>query len=230
LIQKATLLIIILTVTSSVVSAIDFQFDSPTSINLAENFSISISADAAGDIYDVKIFVRNSNLNIISEIYKDEWKNPYYYLKESFPAQTSYYIRLTESADSYEICARLRKTNKTNYYEECNPLSVSVSNNTIDDSQTINSSQFSNNTQSTTQDDNAEDLQPNTNENIEENKTIQDSRVQDTNISTNKIVLNSPSKSKENFSTNEENTRLWILYAFTAFCIVIIILLALRKL
>ena len=232
-IQKAKSHIIRLTAISLVlfliplVSAIDFQLASPESFSLNESFDVSISASTS-EIYDVKIFVHDESSKTLSEIYNDKWKNPYYYIKESFPSKTTYSIRVIETSNSYEICARLRKTGKSNYDQVCNPISISDDKEIQDDSQE-NSQNESSDVQIEEPKNTSEESPP------EETSSTQDENplIETENTSSKRIVLNSPKEAKtsENtFVTKQEKLRLYAVYAFTFFCIIIIILLSLRKL
>ena len=103
--------------------ALEFQLTSPESVNAKESFTVSIEASTS-EKYDVKITVQDSNKKIISEIYNDGWKNPYYYLKSIFSDQKEFKIRVTGNPGKYDICARLRKTGKTSFTEQCKEINV----------------------------------------------------------------------------------------------------------
>src|SRR3989338_560791 len=74
-------------------SALDFQFISQAEANAKESFQASINAETS-DIYDVKIFVEDSNKKIVSEIYSDIWKSGFYYLKSVFPEKKEFKVRI----------------------------------------------------------------------------------------------------------------------------------------
>ena len=112
------------------VFALDFELNSPERVDVNESFSVTINAQTS-EIYDVKVFVEDSDEKLISEIYNDGWKNPRYYILSAFPEQSKFDIRIL-SAEDYSICARLRKTEKTNFDEQCNNITVnSVVNNEV---------------------------------------------------------------------------------------------------
>jgi len=213
------------------ISALDFQITSPDYFEIDENLSVSISAETS-EIYDVKIFVQNQESKTISEIYNDGWKTPYYYIKESFPNRKEYSIRIIKEADNYELCTRLRKTGKATYTQECKFLSSSEQE--VQDSQPQESNDSEQNNTSKIESTTIEPIEPTK---LEKN----DSETTENNISSDppinqeienkKITLNSPQNNEQEvLVTKQEKTRLWAIYAFTIFCIIIIILLALRKL
>nr|AQS33457.1 hypothetical protein [uncultured archaeon] len=207
----------------SLTSALEISINSPLEVDLNEEFTVSINADSS-ETHDVKIFIHSSDdekieqNEYISEIYSDGWKNPYYYLKESFPEKKEYKIKAT-SSPAKEICARLRKTGTSSFSTQCQSIKVLKSE-----------------TEEETED--AEE----DNEEIKENASIgniqddlpQQQIAQPSQLSLNseKLFLNSPSeeKAQKTFITKQEKTRLGIIYSFTAFTLVVIILLALKKL
>ena len=218
---------------SPFVSALDFQFNSLDSIKLDENLSLSISASVT-EVYDVKIFARSSNGSTLSEIYDGGWRNPYRYIKESFPSQNEYSIKVIKTSDSYELCVRLRKTGKSNYDENCKFI-------------TLDEPGSSSPPQSEQSQDDKDENESAQNEIIVKNSTASTSTPTNTPSNTDdppdntikndstkgRIVLNpktSSIKEESSFITKEEKTRLWIVYAFTTFTIIIVILLALRRL
>jgi len=219
---------------ASLVFAIEFSFSSPSSIAFNTSFSTSLSAETS-DVYDVKIFVEESNTTTISEIYDGaSWKNPFYYLKEKFPSQKEYLIRVVKNSQNpMQICARLRKTNSSSFSEKCNPIALIQGN-----------SDGNNNQNSSSQNSSSANQQSQTNITTS-NSTAQSSTPQSSDSGTNlqdnsskkRIVLNAPKETEQQsknsgdiFSTKEERTRLWLVYGFSFFCVFVIILLALRKL
>ena len=220
------MLITILTVTSS---ALEITFTSPDSVHLNQEFEVSINADST-ETHDVKIFVHNSEdqsiarSEYISEIFDDDWKDPWYYLKESFPDKKEYKIRVIESPDNGKICVRLRKTSTQTTSIECKPIEVKES------SQSENTKQENNPDQYQTP-DSEKSSEPSTPKENLENPQVQNP----TTLSTlnNKILLNSQpgqSQEKEQTYTKQYNKRQVIIYSFLFFLVLIIILLALRKL
>ena len=218
------------------VSALEFKLNSPENIDVNESFSVTIEAQTS-DIYDVKIFAADSDEKIISEIYNDGWKNPRYYLKSAFPGQSEFKIHILREGD-YLICARLRKTEKTNFDEQCNNITVNFA-----DSANVEIKNNEKNAKIEKDDEETNVEKSNDADKIEnvKNKTVEKSNYSYQELTTEKIesyddekiVLN-PAKleEKENsvFITKYEKQRLLILYGFSALCIVIIILLALKKL
>lgn len=216
MIKKTILFIIILTAISQV-TALEITFDSSNEININEEFTISINADSS-ETHDVKIFVHNSEdeeikaEEYISEIYKDDWKNPWYYLSESYPEQTQYQIRVIESPGEREICVRLRKSDSKTFNTECKPLIVLEKEAKDEEPETPN-----------------EEKEETIEEHTEEIEQEQVNHLSTPNQDNEKILL-TPQPKPELQITKSGKTRLYILYAFTFFCVAMIILLALRKL
>lgn len=88
---------------------------------VGENMSVNITANDSAT-YDVKIFIHDANKTLLSEVYAGKWKNPFYYLKEAYPTQSSFIIRATRNSEDAALCVRLRKTGTMNYQENCTPL------------------------------------------------------------------------------------------------------------
>ena len=217
------------------VFALDFELNSPERVDVNESFSVTINAQTS-EIYDVKVFVEDSDEKLISEIYNDGWKNPRYYILSAFPEQSKFDIRIL-SAEDYSICARLRKTEKTNFDEQCNNITVnSVVNNEVKKNSDIEEKDDDENDQDEIEDvddndeiedinikDDAEEIINNSYENLTIDK-IQNEE---------KIMLNPEKLEKKEdsvFVTKYEKQKFFILYGFSAFCIIIIILLAFKKL
>lgn len=215
-------------------SAANLSLDSPAEVDLEEEFSVSISADSS-DVQDVKVFVHDSDdakidkSEYISEIYNDGWKDSYYYVKQAYPDTKDYKIRVLNSPGERQICVRLRKTGSSSFSTKCNPIVVI-------DSPDSNKDKKSDKNSNEDQEEDEEDMGPAKREIVysvqpnitkpAENKTL--SYEPD-----NKIVLNSGAKiklSQKALTTPEGNKTNFLIYGFTGFCILIIVLLALRKL
>jgi hypothetical protein len=212
--------IILTAINFPLISAIELQLDSPEFVKLEEAFSTEISADTTED-HDVKIFIRNNEDNLISEIFSDGWKNPYYYLKEAFPEQSEFKIQALETG-KHEICLRLRQTGKTSFDEKCNEIEI------------LEKEEKQEELQST--EDISEKIEEPTKKQLESNENKLINQIENTSYTklTNpneKIILNSRLNNPDiKFTTKKGNLRSGILYTFTAFCVIIIILLALKKL
>jgi len=207
------------------VYALSFEFASPDSIKAYDNFSVSISASTSEN-YDVKIFVLNNVTNaIISEVYNDGWKNPYYYLKSAFPSQSSFLARATNTSSKAIICVRLRKTGGSSYTEDCKTIALS-------DSQTPEpvkkssppADDTANETAAPVSPEKTEDFIPSTKE-VSPPESNQAQAVASGEV----IRLNTES-SKDVFVTSGQKTRLYAAYSFTAFVIFLVIFLIFKKL
>jgi hypothetical protein len=219
-------------------SALNIQLNSPEEVTMDEEFSVTISADTT-EIHDVKVFVHNSEDDkidrneYISEIHDGEWKDSYLYIKGSFPEDNEYKIKILESPGEREICARLRKTGTSSFSTQCNKIKILSSK---------NSEEENNKDDEKKSEDDSED-KPEDKDTIEATKSKELSSVSEetSNIQQlpnkqEKIMLNSKSSTEEKFensrsiTTPEGNKRKFLIYGFTGFCVLIIILLAMRKL
>ncbi len=204
---------------SSFVSSAPFTFDSPDKVSQNSEFATDITANSS-ETYDVKITVTKES-KIISEIYYSGWKNPYYYLRSAYPSQTSFKVRVINSSGEAELCVRLRKSGKSSYSESCKSI-------------LIKKQGVEGKTEGKTQE---KIIETTNNEKIPDKSKSLSSPIisQVTPQKQEKIVLNqlSPS-SKSNpvqiFNTKEGNIRTYSLYFFLFLCIIIIILLSLKKL
>jgi hypothetical protein len=198
-------------------TAIEFTFTSPNSVNLDETFTTLIESSET-EIHDVKIFILDKDKKILSEIFSEDWKNPYYYLKSSYPNQTEYKIKSLE-AGTHQICARLRQTGKSSFSEMCNEIEIK----NVEDK--IEKESFQNETKNILFEKEVPPIVNNT-------KSIQPRQItQSINYPTNeKLILKPNIQISSEFTSKKQNLRNAILYSFTAFTVLIIILLALRKL
>ena len=205
-------------------SALDFSFNSPEKAESEEPFTASISASVSAQ-YDVKIFIQDENNLLVSQIFSNGWKNPFYFLKSAFPNQTEFQIKAINASGNYQICARLRESGKTSFTEKCSNIIITKSEKqeetpalipSLDAPEKNNSKKYlaDNNKQINYQDEKLNYIENNS----QKQKIILISNFKNE-------VQNLPA-----FTTKYEKTRNYILYSFTAFCIVIIILLALRQL
>src|SRR3989344_4181672 len=105
-------------------SAIEVNFDYKDGVEIDEEFELEITSDSSDKIYDVKIFVQDAEGKIISEIDNSGWKNPFYYIKSSYPEKSKYKIRIVEYLDDTEICLRLRESTKSNFDEKCQDIEI----------------------------------------------------------------------------------------------------------
>jgi hypothetical protein len=106
-------------------SALDFTIDVPERVEEGASFEVTINLDAS-DNYDVKIFAHQGDKNsYISQMNEGGmWRSPRTYMKESFPAQQTYEIKIIDFVGEAEICARLRKTGASSFSEVCEPIYV----------------------------------------------------------------------------------------------------------
>lgn len=231
---------------SSFSSAAEFSFVSPDSVNLNESFSVTINTQLT-ELQDVKIYVQDANSNILSQTYSDSgWRSSYYFVNASLPQTTSYSVKVIKTAPSYTICVRLRLTAKhSSFSESCVPISVSElppenpitppaenttpqdttnTQNTIINTQIPqNASQKSTLTQTGTQ---TKTNSPSSQQTSEKTQIQLSSSSQ-----SGTIFLGSKTQSVAEISySKDEFVRIYMALGFAAFCMILIILLALKKL
>lgn len=208
-------------------NSLKISIDSPDSVEVGEEFKVSFEADSS-ETFDVKVFIHNSedekidNSEYISEIENNGWQNPWYYIKEAFPDEKEFKIKVTNSPGERELCVRLRKTDSKEMSTECVPIEVKEGK--------FSTSSTKEKSSSKNKKENLQTLSsPQTTKNLEASSQQNSAQLQEEE----KILLNSPTKKTSNeniFLTSAEKKRLWIVYSFTILCVIIIILLALRKL
>lgn len=213
-------------------SAVEFTFDSPESVNLGEQFQVSLSSNSVGE-YDVKVFVHNSSgpkikqNEIISQIKNgDNWQDSWNYVKSAFPSQTIFNINIIGQPGDRNICVRLRKVNQSLFEELCKPISVDTNyeKDVNDGPEIIEKSEKNKIIE----------------EYVEDKGTITPSIISENVINTDynvkkpdeKIILNKKKTNQDEtlYITKQEKSRLYLVYGFSVFCLIIIILLAMRKL
>lgn len=200
------------------ISAINFSINSQNEITINETFSVSISSDSQ-DTCDVKITINDKSNKIISQIESNGWKNPFYYLKSAFPSQKTFNIKATEYAQNATLCARLRKSGASTYSEVCNHINI-ISQGIAEETEEQNQVTEENISRDDSPISQTGDFIP-----------FNNSSEQKSENTINEPIILSKSINKEDiFISKEEKKIIYICVSFTIFCIVIIILLALRKL
>lgn len=220
-------------------SAIDFTMISPDEVLEGGEFDVTINADTT-DTYDIKIFVTNEagkygRANIVSEIYFDgQWKDPWFYLPGVFPQHTSFQNRVLNFSGETEICGQLRLNGQSTYTRVCNPLTVngnsgsSNSNNENTNNQNSNEDEEGDEDNSSSLDVEGSSQSP---QSVDLNSLAVDAPAP---APSKKIVLNAPSKETKSKiqgeTTVESKVRTSVVYGFIGLCVILIILLALKKL
>ncbi len=226
-IQTLTAISLVIILSISFASALDFTLSSPDKVEMNKSFSVSLSASVS-DICDVKIFAQDNNTKTtISEIYNDGWKNPFYYIKSVFPSKSEFEIRVIADSSNAVLCARLRKTNSSTYSEKCK--SIVISENEKEDADTdeddkIQAENDSISSKNTSSKQTGEDFTA-----LPDNSPPQLSLPVPDNE---RITLNQAETIKKEyvFMTKSEKIKLFMLYGFTTLSVFIIILLALKRL
>lgn len=207
----------VISILASSISALEITFTYPAEVIINETFEVGVDADSS-EIYDIKIFVHKSEdakvtqKEYISEILGDTWQSSWFYIKEAFPEQKTFSLRVIDSPGSRELCVRFRKTNTQSTAKECGGIKVL----------------------------NKEEPQLEKSELTEENNSIiqQDPKPLPQNQEQ-QILLAQPSSNSEKIKlasntfeqkTKNKSSRNYIIYAFTAFLALLLILLALRRL
>lgn len=158
-------------------NALEFSFNSASSVKLNEEFKVKVFASTS-EVFDVKIYVKDSNDKVISEIYDQSWKSSFYFVKESFPSRTEYSVRVTKAYGSFDICVKLRKSGKTTTDEICSKIEVentlssdsSSAQNSNSNSNQNSNSNSKNNNQNTDEDDEDNENSKNNNNDNEDNE------------------------------------------------------------
>ena len=206
-------------------SALDFELNSPESAELNASFQVLITAETS-ETYDVKIFVQDNEEKIISQIFNEGWKNPFYYLKSIFPQQKEFKIQINKFSENAQICARLRKSGSSSFNEKCNEMKIIKNQQESEEKPEQVNENKSNKTKESKQENKSTDTLK---QNISQEQEIKNINYQTQDNE--KIILNSKSQdAKKIFTTKNEKIRIWVIYSFTALCIIIIILLALKRL
>lgn len=227
--------IILLTAISlSFVSAAEISFTSPEQAEINEEFIVSISADFS-DTSDVKAFVHTSedtkisSSEIISLIYNEgQWKNPWYYLNATFPEIKDYKVKATKSAGDRQICIRLRKLSSTSYKQECKPIKIIEAEFISDNSSDTKEQEPKIETKKTAEEKNITTIKEEETKSI--NTQVKNATIEQY-IPQEPIILNKPQEEKDSsFVTSLGKKEFYIFGSFIVLCIIIIILLALRKL
>ncbi|MFH1425716.1 MAG: hypothetical protein ABIG28_03270 [archaeon] len=213
------------------ISALEISLESPAEVEINEEFTVKIDSDSTG-ISDVKIFVHKSEDTeikadeYISEIYKDDWANPWYYIKRAFPDEKEYQIRVIESLGERTICARLRESETNSIYTECKPI-------TIVGEETDTNQEEDEDQHEEAEEKNNEEENPSSDSPKETTNQPTPQPLSSNNPTNEKIILNSnppTDNPKQTITTKQGKTRIALIYNFTGLCVVIIVLLALRKL
>ncbi len=201
------------------VKAIEFTIDSPQEIEINQEFLININTTETGT-YDVKAFVYSgSKTNYISQIYRDNaWKSPHYYLIGVYPSTKEFNLKIIENAENPELCVKLR-TNGGTPSELCQIISITENSNSIpkedDEPKKTKTKKIVNNSK---------------NETPEKTQIVELKNSPETPIKKEKIKLSYEKNGGGEEFTSSYKVRIGVIYAFVGLCILLVILMALRKL
>ncbi len=243
-----------------VINAVEITFNSPQEVKINQEFSVSIEVNSSKifDVkifVHNSTDERVGREDYISEIFNDnnEWQDSWNYIKSAYPNKKEYKIRVVESPGGREICVRVRESETASTYVKCSRISVQASENNNDNEENEEQNNFSGNDQNQDESENEteEGSQDNEEEsnNQEEVSNLENNRNNENNLTLEefssiakngeekdgKIILNAKKlnndKDEKDFITTKyENIRVGIVYTFFLFLIVLIILLALRRL
>lgn len=119
--EKLLLTLLMVISLSPIALSSDINMDFPDEVTINESFGVIIEIDSS-DNFDVKLFIQ-CNEKISSKIENEGWKNPNYYIKNSYPEKREYLI-LPESFGNCQICLRLRESGKNTFTEKCEDILV----------------------------------------------------------------------------------------------------------
>jgi hypothetical protein len=223
IVKTILLILILMAISLPFSSSLKINFDSPSSVNINEEFTVSIDADSS-DPHDVKVFVHKSSdksiqgSEYISEILDTDWSNPWFYIKEAFPDKTEFKIRVIESPGDRSICVRLRKTETETVSTECDSI-------TIEEAQDEQEHKKEEPEKVEKDEEKIEVDQLNSSSDDFPSQLSFPSSIENE-----KLLLNTNKNPDQEIITKTEKKRTGIIYAFTALMIIIIVLLALRRL
>lgn len=236
----------------SLSSAIDFTLESPAIADKEEEFEVKIISQEYLP-HDVKIFVYKDTKEFSEILVDKEWKSTRYYIISSFPEQKEYKL-ISHYAGKTKLCARLRETGKSSFLEVCKDIEIKE--NSSPNSNTIQQVQSNSEDEAEEQDieekDDDKDKDENEREDEDDNekeegklennlvnlnnsnsnikKISSTNNIMNDNYENKKIVLTKNKTAQVFYTTKDGKKPLLLIFSFTTFTIIIIILLALRKL
>lgn len=197
--------------------ALEFSFDSPEEVQVEEEFEMTIIFQS-NEVYDVKAFVQDDTKSY-SEIYDgSKWISSFNFLIEVFPSQKTFKLLAHIPAET-EICVKLR-----------DPVSKKIVGETCKNIKVVENSggQMSNQQNQSNQEP---QINNSTNNIVEETYVPANTQENFKPSSNDKIVLEyGDEKENKSFITKQEKVRLGVIYGFAGLCVLLIIILAFRKL
>jgi hypothetical protein len=203
-------------------SAVEFDFTHPDSVQIDDQFDVTINFDTQ-DTFDVKVFVHKSTTDkaasedYISEIDDGGWRSSWTYIKEAFPEEKSFQVKVISDPGERKICVRLRKTGTDSTSLKCDSITVKGSKSSSEKKTKSSSSQE---TVSKTTSSLA-------------NSVVQQENISFVNLSLNneKLYLKNPPNSPQNLvTTQKEKTRNLVIYFIIFILAILLILVSFRKL
>jgi len=197
-------------------SALEIDFEFSDEIVPGDEFEISVSADS-DEIYDVKIYaysgVKSDKKSEIFNFVESKWQSSYYYLKEAFPDNKEFKIKLKNETEEGKgiICVKLRKTGTSSYKEECKAIVIGAD----DEDEEENADEADEN-------DEGEEANNAEADELEDYVKLEEDAV---------IMLNAPINAKEQtvMLTNQEKIRKSMIYIFVGFLVIAISFYMIRR-
>lgn len=230
----------------SLTTAIEFTIESPSSVEKDIEFNVKINSGETGE-HDVKIFVYKDTKEF-SEIFADDkWKSTHNYILSAFPSKKSFKL-ISYYAGNTKVCARLRESGKSSFKQVCNDIeikektSANIQSDNEDENDEFEEDSDEERDKAEEEDEGEDEREEDENGEEEEKSEIvsnanSEANIQELSFSNNinynnsKIVLTGKEDNvKGELGAKKNNKPIIILSLFTTFTIVIIILIALRKL
>ena len=209
----------------SLVSAVNIDFSISDEVYQNAEFNVEINNIDVPGVLDVKIYVMNESEKIVSEVYSDKWQSSNYYVKSAYPADKSFKLIVKSYSGPGKICVRIRQSGKSAVLGEvCKEIEIVKKDgrgNQIINNQIANVSIGKINISSGTK-SSSEPIIWKVNVNASENAVVKYESA----VDEGPIVL----EPKESYQTSYFRTQNLLFYGFVVMCVLIIILLALRRL
>ena len=197
------------------VSAININFEFPEEVYQNKEFNVNVLDIDVYGTFDVKIYITNGSGKIISDIYSEKWQSSNYYIKSAYPSQNSFRLIVTDDNGSGQICVKLRQSGKSSAIGEvCRSIEIlkkeeSLGSDYNEEDKKVESNLINND----------EEIVKNNITNIVDNK------IESINYDDKPIVL----ENKKSYYTSYFDNRLLLIYGFAVLCVIIIILLAIKR-
>jgi len=228
MIHTVTKLVLIL-IFIPLAQATNFTFYASDEATTNEILEVQIQAPTQTD-QDIKIYIQDSQNNIISEIYNEKWDNPYYYIKSAFPDNDEFDIKPLQEGN-HELCVQLRETGKTGFTKKCQDITINPAEEQPPE-QSTEQQEPSSSQEEEQEESNLPTIQTPNNTIAQLNQQQQNNQdpIQLTPKTTPSLQNQKQLQSAISITTNKEKTRIAITYTFLFLNLIILILLFLKRL